>query len=171
MDARAVECQIEREAMNDEAPPTPLPWTTPEGWRARLARVQRPELEQAVLRVVLVTLVYVYVLWFVHRDGSFEGTDLEFVSAGAGFVTLALGLLVRVLASGGHSTPRRALGMLADNAATTYCLIRMDESGAFVLGVYLFVAFGNGFRFGRAWLHASQAIWHVPQCSSSAVRS
>ena len=158
MDARAVECQIEREAMNDEAPPTPLPWTTPEGWRARLARVQRPELEQAVLRVVLVTLVYVYVLWFVHRDGSFEGTDLEFVSAGAGFVTLALGLLVRVLASGGHSTPRRALGMLADNAATTYCLIRMDESGAFVLGVYLFVAFGNGFRFGRAWLHASQAM-------------
>ena len=34
----------------------------------------------------------------------------------------------------------------------------MDEGGAFVLGVYLFVAFGNGFRFGRAWLHASQAL-------------
>ncbi|CAG0961324.1 two-component system, sensor histidine kinase RpfC [Burkholderiales bacterium] len=133
-------------------------WTTVDGWRAMLARVQRPELEQAVLRVALVGLVYLYVVWTVHRDGAFDRTDLEFVSVGAGFVSLALLILVRVLAAGGNSNARRALGMLADNAATTYCLIRMDEGGAFVLGVYLFVAFGNGFRFGRAWLHASQAL-------------
>ena len=133
-------------------------WTTPEGWRSMLARVQRPELEQAVLRLVLVALVYLYVVWTVHRDGSFGGTDLEFVTAGAGFVTLAFILLLRVISAGGHSNLRRAIGMLADNGATTYCLIRMDEGGAFVLGVYLFVAFGNGFRFGRGWLHASQAL-------------
>ena len=133
-------------------------WTTTDGWRAMLARAERPEFEQAVLRVVLVGLVYVYVLWTVHRDGSFTGTDLEFVTVGAGFVSLAVLLLVRVLASGGRSTLRRAIGMIADNGATTYCLIRMDEGGAFVLGVYLFVAFGNGFRFGRPWLHASQAL-------------
>jgi len=133
-------------------------WTTLDGWRAMLARVERPELEQAVLRVLLVGLVYVYVLWTVHRDGEFDRADLEFVTVGAGFVTLGLLLLLRVLASGGRSTLRRGIGMLADNAATTYCLIRMDEGGAFVLGVYLFVAFGNGFRFGRTWLHASQAL-------------
>jgi len=133
-------------------------WTTLEGWRGMLARLQRPELEQAVLRVVLVGLVYVYVVWTVHRDGAFDGTDLEFVTVGAGFVSLAVLILVSILASGGTSNTRRALGMLADNAATTYCLIRMDEGGAFVLGVYLFVAFGNGFRFGRAWLHASQIL-------------
>ena len=138
--------------------PTMRQWTTPEGRRAMLARVQRPELEQAVLRLVLVTLVYLYVVWTVHRDGSFDGTDLEFVTAGAGFVTLALILLLRVVSAGGHSNLRRAIGMLADNGATTYCLIRMDEGGAFVLGVYLFVAFGNGFRFGRGWLHASQVL-------------
>jgi two-component system sensor histidine kinase RpfC len=133
-------------------------WTTLEGWRSMLARVERPELEQAVLRLVLVALVYLYVVWTVHRDGSFDGTDLEFVTAGAGFVTLAFLLLLRVIGAGGHSNLRRAIGMLADNGATTYCLIRMDEGGAFVLGVYLFVAFGNGFRFGRTWLHASQAL-------------
>jgi CheY-like chemotaxis protein/HPt (histidine-containing phosphotransfer) domain-containing protein len=33
----------------------------------------------------------------------------------------------------------------------------MDEGGAVLLGVYLFVTFGNGFRFGRAYLHACQA--------------
>ena len=142
--------------MNDGA--TMKRWTTLEGWRGMLSRVQRPELEQAVLRVVLVGLVYVYVVWTVHRDGAFDGTDFEFVSVGAGFVSLAVLILVSILASGGTSNTRRALGMLADNAATTYCLIRMDEGGAFVLGVYLFVAFGNGFRFGRPWLHASQIL-------------
>ena len=35
-----------------------------------LARADRPELEQAVLRVVIVALVYVYVWWTVGRDGS-----------------------------------------------------------------------------------------------------
>ena len=82
-----------------QGPPTMRQWTTPEGWRSMLARVQRPELEQAVLRLVLVTLVYLYVVWTVHRDGSFGGTDLEFVTAGAGFVTLAFILLLRVISA------------------------------------------------------------------------
>ncbi len=123
-----------------------------------LARASRPELEQAVLRVVLVALTYAYVVWFVHRDGVFDRTDLEFVTVGAGFLLLSVLLLALVVASGGRPSVRRAIGMLADNAATTYCLIRMDEGGAFVLGVYLFVAFGNGFRFGRPALHASQVL-------------
>jgi two-component system sensor histidine kinase RpfC len=133
-------------------------WTTAEGWRSMLARVQRPELEQAILRVVLVGLVYVYVLWTVHRDGVFDRTELEFVVVCGGIFALGLILLLRVIHTGGHSNLRRAIGMLADNGATTYTLITMDEGGAFVLGVYLFVAFGNGFRFGRPWLHASQIL-------------
>ena len=48
--------------------------------------------------------------------------------------------------------------MLVDNAATTYCLVLMGEAGAIIIGVYLFITFGNGFRYGRAYLHASQAL-------------
>jgi two-component system sensor histidine kinase RpfC len=158
MDDPDVECQIECQQMTRESLPMFRKWTTLDGWRTMLARAERPELEQAVLRVLLVGLVYVYVLWTVHRDGEFDRADVEFVTAGAGFVTLGVLLLLRVLASGGRSTLRRGIGVLADNAATTYCLIQMDEGGAFVLGVYLFVAFGNGFRFGRTWLHASQVM-------------
>lgn len=119
---------------------------------------QKQEVEQAVLRVVLVGLVYLYVLWSILRDGQFAGTDREFATAGAGFVTLAIGILAHSIFARPKSIPRRLLGMLADNAATTYCLIQMDEGGAFVLGVYLFVTFGNGFRFGRTYLHASQVM-------------
>ena len=130
----------------------------PHQWRARLAGAQRPELEQGVLRVLLVGLVYLYVLWTVNRDGRIDRHDAEFILVGAGFVVLGVALLLRVLFVGGPSPARRFVGMVADNGATTYCLIQMDEGGAFVLGVYLFVAFGNGFRFGRSSLHMSQTM-------------
>ena len=133
-------------------------------WRAmnvrlpRLGTEQKQEVEQALLRVALVGLVYIYVLWSIFRDGQLAGTDKEFAIAGAGFVLLAVAILAHSILSTAKSVPRRFLGMLADNAATTYCLIQMDEGGAFVLGVYLFVTFGNGFRFGRLYLHVCQLM-------------
>jgi len=133
-------------------------------WRAkgiplpRLGTEQKQEVEQAILRVALVGLVYIYVLWSILRDGELAGTDTEFAIAGAGFVLLGLAILAHSILSTAKSIPRRFLGMLADNAATTYCLIQMDEGGAFVLGVYLFVTFGNGFRFGRLYLHVCQLM-------------
>jgi two-component system sensor histidine kinase RpfC len=133
-------------------------------WRAksiplpRLGTEQKQEVEQALLRVALVGLVYVYVLWSIFRDGDLAGSDKEFAIAGAGFVLLGLAILGHSVVSTAKSIPRRFLGMLADNAATTYCLIQMDEGGAFVLGVYLFVTFGNGFRFGRLYLHVCQLM-------------
>ena len=48
--------------------------------------------------------------------------------------------------------------MIIDNAVTTYCLIRMGEGGAVIIGVYLFVTFGNGFRYGRLYLYACQVM-------------
>lgn len=134
-------------------PPTPEP---PGRVRALLARADRPELEQAVLRVSIVALVYVYVWWIVGRDGRLDPIEREFVLVCGAIVALSVALLAGVL-TGGKSRIRRALGILADNTAVTYCLIRMDEGGAVLLGVYLFVAFGNGFRFGRAYLYAAQA--------------
>jgi len=133
------------------------PGPTAGGLRAMLARADRPEFEQAVLRVVIVALVYVYVWWTVGRDGELERIELEFVIVCSGIVALSLSLLAGVLFQGGVSVGRRAIGIVADNAAVTYCLIRMDEGGAVLLGVYLFVTFGNGFRFGRTYLHACQA--------------
>jgi two-component system, sensor histidine kinase RpfC len=134
------------------------PWLGSHGAFRRLGAEQKQEVEQAVLRVVLVGLVYVYVIWSILRDGQFAGNDGEFAIAGAGFVLLAIAILAHSVFAHAISIPRRFLGMLADNAATTYCLIQMDEGGAFVLGVYLFVTFGNGFRFGRRYLHVCQVM-------------
>jgi two-component system sensor histidine kinase RpfC len=48
--------------------------------------------------------------------------------------------------------------MVADNAVTSYCLIQTGEPGAVIIGVYLFITFGNGFRYGRRYLHACQIL-------------
>ena len=83
-------------------------------------------------------------------------SEVLFVSIS--FSLFALALVVRILTSGETSVFRRLLGMVADNAVTSYCLIRMDEGGAVILGVYLFVTFGNGFRYGRRYLHVCQGM-------------
>ncbi len=128
-------------------------------WRTRLARVDRLERGQALLRVSIVGLIYlIYLYGTVWRPGPDGPHETEFIAVGAGFVLLSFGILLRIIWRGGSSNIRRVLGMVADNAATTYCLIRIDEGGAFVLFVYLFVAFGNGLRFGAKSLRISQVM-------------
>ena len=54
--------------------------------------------------------------------------------------------------------PRRLLGAVADNGDVSYGMIVIGEAGAVLYGVYLFVTFGNGFRYGKSYLFFSQAF-------------
>lgn len=123
-----------------------------------MARVERPEIEQATLRVAIVSLVLVYLIFSSNRDGRLDRYEAEVIWVAIGTVAFGISLVFRIIAVGGTSVIRRLLGMVADNAVTTYCLIQTQEAGAIIIGVYLFVTFGNGFRYGRAYLHASQAL-------------
>jgi two-component system sensor histidine kinase RpfC len=118
--------------------------------------IARAELEQAALRVVIGTIVLAYLAWYVLRDGKVKPDEAEVLAVAVAFLLFGLALTLRIFAAPQVSVARRFLGMIADNAVTTYCLIRMGEGGAVVLSVYLFITFGNGFRFGRVYLHACQ---------------
>jgi two-component system sensor histidine kinase RpfC len=48
--------------------------------------------------------------------------------------------------------------MVADNVAITACMYFTTDLGAPLFGVFLFVTFGYGFRYGRSYLFASQAL-------------
>jgi two-component system sensor histidine kinase RpfC len=48
--------------------------------------------------------------------------------------------------------------MVADAGAATFCMFLVGESGVVMIGVYLFIIFGNGFRYGRAYLFVCQAL-------------
>ena len=119
---------------------------------------RRPELEQCLLRVAIAFIVMVYLFWYTLRDTSVTGSEAQVLFVSVAFFVFGVVLAVRVMLHEGVSIPRRYLGMVADNAVTTYCLMNMGEGGAVVIGVYLFITFGNGFRYGRRYLHACQAM-------------
>ena len=48
--------------------------------------------------------------------------------------------------------------MLADNGGATWYMCLAGEYGFSMIGVFLFVTFGNGFRYGRRYLFGSQAL-------------
>ncbi len=75
-----------------------------------------------------------------------------------GFFLFAIVLAGFVLTAKGDSKIRRLFGIFVDNAGNTVYLLIAGESGAFVFGIYLFVTFGNGFRFGQFYLRVSQAL-------------
>ena len=52
----------------------------------------------------------------------------------------------------------KVIGMIGDNAVTTYFMSNMDEEGAVILFVYLFITFGNGIRFGRRYMQACHVM-------------
>lgn len=122
------------------------------------AAPNRAEIEQGALRVLIAGVVMCYLIIYTLGDSAIKPSEGHVVAVSIGFFAFSLVLVCRILVSAETSIPRRLLGMLADNGVTTYCLLNMGEGGAVVIGVYLFITFGNGFRFGRAYLYACQAM-------------
>jgi two-component system sensor histidine kinase RpfC len=131
---------------------------SPAAWKARLQRVDRSEFEQAALRVTVVGLIVLYLHYAASRDGIVDAAETNALWWSETALAFGIVLIGWIFLAGNKSVVRRLLGMIVDNACTTYFLILTGEPGAVIFGVYLFVTFGNGFRYGRAYLHASQAL-------------
>jgi two-component system sensor histidine kinase RpfC len=123
-----------------------------------LAHAHRPELEQSLLRVAIGGLVLVYLILNGYRDSKITAEEVSVLSVAVGFFVFSIALTAQILASHSVSVARRFIGMIADNGVTSFCLIQTGEPGAVIIGVYLFITFGNGFRYGRTYLHACQVM-------------
>lgn len=132
--------------------------STKYGLNQMVAVAQRPELEQSLLRVAIGGLVLLYLAMHVFRDSRVTNDEAQVLWVAIGFFVFSIALTAQVLTSRSVSVARRILGMVADNGVTSYCLIQTGEPGAVIIGVYLFVTFGNGFRYGRKYLHACQIM-------------
>src|SRR5262245_39050342 len=120
-------------------------------FRAMISTAQRSDLEQATLRVAIGGIVLLYLAWYAAQNSAPSQPTSEVILVAIAFFLFALGLATRIILSQNVSVLRRLVAMIADNAVTSYCLMRMGEGGAVILGVYLFVTFGNGFRYGRLY--------------------
>lgn len=133
-------------------------WRSLDTYRNLVAMAHRPELEQTSLRVLIAGIVMVYLFWYSFRDDSVSNSEQVVLLVSVLFFAFGLALMLRVVLTARPSVARRYLGMVADNAVTSFCLMQMGEGGAVVIGVYLFITFGNGFRYGRRYLHVCQAL-------------
>ena len=139
--------------------PSSQRWFTLHGVKAMIAWLsRRPEFEQATLRVLISAVVLAYVAWYVKRDGIVTSDEGQALLVAFGFFAFACAITLRILQAPRSSKTRRIIGIVVDNAVASYCLFVLGEGGGVILFAYLFVTLGNGFRYGRLYLHISQVL-------------
>jgi two-component system sensor histidine kinase RpfC len=126
------------------------------GVRAAMLRFMRhpnSEHEQAVVRMVIAILICAYVVWFTPTS---DNTASLLPTIGF-FLCLSTLLLVDIALHPQAIAVRRVIGILNDTAGVSFGLVYADELGVSIYLFYLWITFGNGFRFGKAYLFVSLA--------------
>ncbi|MDA8179869.1 MAG: ATP-binding protein [Deltaproteobacteria bacterium] len=128
-----------------------------------LSRRPDSEHEQALIRVVLTTLTFIYLrtYWIesLGRHLTPEESRLFWTSAIYPLFSFVLFLLITI--APGVSPFRRLLGIIGDLCLAAYGISVVGHAGAPLYVIMLWVIFGNGFRYGRKYLFVSAAIGTV----------
>jgi diguanylate cyclase (GGDEF)-like protein len=119
--------------------------------RDRLIGREDTEHVQAVIRIAfgLCVSTYLYLT---------AGPRLDLVVVCVGFEILAIAILVAIVVRPQRSLARQYFGAFVDLGTTTYLMWANGEIGAPLYGIYLWVTFGNGFRYGVRSLYVSHAM-------------
>ena len=116
------------------------------------------ELEQGLTRLAIGTFFTLYLLVsFLYRDDIRDNEIIGFYCLMV-FEVLALILFFAISKANKASRNRRLIGNWLDVVGTTTFLSLAGDIGVVLIGVYLWVTFGNGFRYGNKYLYHSQVI-------------
>ena len=105
------------------------------------------EHEQALLRVVLALIIFVYLLLVFDQDKNSPAHKAVLIFSGVWFMYAML--LERAISFNQKSSEtRQTLAMVADLSAVTFGMLMTQETGSLFYGIYLWVIVGNGIRYG-----------------------
>jgi two-component system, sensor histidine kinase RpfC len=121
--------------------------------RARLAARPDTEHEQGILRLIISSLVFLYLL----PDALTKHNTLPLYVMGIHLV-LAVAIFLRIAYSTRVSPARRVFAQFADVAAITWYMTVFGESAAPLFLLYIWVTLGSGFRFGPRYLVSELAM-------------
>ena len=117
------------------------------------------ETEQAILRVIISTAVVGYLYSAgVFTDSAVNTQALLFSIAGVAHLVFAWGLLLTILLHPQGSAIRKHAGIVMDTAGISFAMWGAGETGAPLFIIYLWVTFGNGFRYGTSYLYAAMTL-------------
>lgn len=114
---------------------------------------QELEIEQSMLRLAVVSIIYVYVIILTLNElipGGFFGNKFILI----GLVYTAISLVIYLFARVNKGSPniRRITGMVLDILLTSIFIYSLKEYGVPIFVVYLWLSMGNGFRYGARYL-------------------
>ena len=127
-------------------------------FRERLARRPDSEHEQAAIRIGISLALTVYVVTVAHANSVFSEQFWRVMALAAFFVPFSVAMLISTIVHPQTSVTRRIVGIVADIGTNTYALYILGDIGPPLYGVYLWVAFGNGFRYGPRYLYAATIL-------------
>ncbi len=122
--------------------------------RARLAARADSEHEQAIIRLLVVGLFFLYLLPQAFTGYEAYGrVDLQFLLAMVCVMLLAATVFGWIYFVPAPSPVRRVAAAVLDIGATTFFMYHTGEYGTPLYIVYLWTIFGNGFRYGKPYLY------------------
>lgn len=126
--------------------------------KQRLADRTDSEHGQAIVRIVIVSIVLVYFFseFFAARV---DGGSLQSARSAVLLSTvMSLAILGAILIHPAKSIARRLIGMIHDVTAISASIYFGEGAGAAVAVIYLWITLGNGFRYGVRYLYGCAAL-------------
>jgi two-component system sensor histidine kinase RpfC len=124
----------------------------------RLHNRKDSEHEQILLRILLVSLLLGYLHTLTpdsHALGSALSSSIQLVTTG---LIISFLLLIALLIYPAKSVTRRVLGAVGDMGILSLCMAITNDLIIPWFGIYLWVTFGNGFRYGEKYLYLSSLL-------------
>ena len=95
-------------------------------------------------------------VWCGRPGGEHVRSQALDTAAVAGLLAASVVILVVIRLWPAAKGPCRVIGIFVDVLAATWAMFFLSNTAVF--GVYLFLIFGNGFRYGPVYLYACQAL-------------
>lgn len=115
------------------------------------------ELEQAYIRIA-VGFVILGLITFSYFNNTLSNQEYIAFKIDFVFELLALVLVAAILNNKFKPVHRRIAGAWLDIGAASIFMALTADIGVMLVAVYLWVIFGNGFRYGKKYLYHSQII-------------
>ena len=127
--------------------------------RERLANRGDSEHGQAIVRIAIVSIVFVY--FFSPIFANYVGDLLRVQQSRLAVVlslAVSIGIFAAIVLRPHASVARRLVGMVHDVTAISASIYFGQSAGAAIAVIYLWITIGNGFRYGAAYLFGCAAL-------------